>query len=97
MMNFNELNTLVKYCYNRIDAKEFFELMRERYDEDENYINSKWPEFRNNPLLFIVGRNEKELYEKEYSSFYRNNYNSGNFNSNNFLSYRFNEFPRRNS
>lgn len=61
-MNFQELNILVKFCSNRVDANKFREFMLPRYN-DKNYIMSLWPVFRDNPTMFMTTRNETELFE----------------------------------
>ena len=61
-MNFKELDVLVKYCSNRVNADKFVELMLPRYN-DENYIMNLWTNFRDNPCMFIVARNETELLD----------------------------------
>ena len=62
IMNFNDLNTIVKYCSNRVSADKFVELMTPRYN-DENYIMNLWPQFRDNSMMFIIARNEVELFD----------------------------------
>jgi len=61
-MEYKELNILVKYCSNRVNSDKFTEFMLPRYS-DENYIMNLWPKFRDNPTMFIIGRNETELFE----------------------------------
>jgi len=61
-MEYKELNKLVKYCSNRVDADKFTTFMLPRYN-DENYIMNLWPKFRDNPTMFIIARNETELFE----------------------------------
>jgi hypothetical protein len=61
-MNYEELNILVKYCSNRVNADKFVELMLPRYN-DENYIMNLWPQFRDNACMFIIARSETELFE----------------------------------
>jgi|GEM_PF-5932392 len=61
-MNFEELNKLVKFCYNRINQNDFLGYMREIYNDD-NYASKLWTQFRDNPTLFIVSRGEAKLLE----------------------------------
>jgi len=61
-MEFSELNILVKYCSNRVNADKFEELMMPRYN-DEMYIFNLWPKFRDDSMMFIVSRNETELFD----------------------------------
>jgi len=62
-IHFNEFNLLAKFCYNRIDQDKFVQLMMPRYN-DRNYIITKWDEFRNDPLRFIISRSERELFDE---------------------------------
>ena len=52
-MEFSELNKLVKYCSNQVNYDKFLKFMIERYN-DENYISNLWPQFRDNPTMFMV-------------------------------------------
>jgi uncharacterized membrane protein YvbJ len=61
-MKYDELNVFIKYCSNRVNYDKFLELMLPRYN-DENYIDSLWPMFRENPAMFIISRNETKLFE----------------------------------
>jgi len=61
-MEFQELNKMVKYCSNQINADKFVRLMIPRYN-DENYIMNLWPQFRDNSMMFITSRNEVELFD----------------------------------
>jgi len=61
-MEFEELNILVKYCSNRINADKFEKLMMPKYN-DEKYIFRLWPQFRDNPTMFMVARNETVLFD----------------------------------
>ena len=61
-MDFSELNVLVKYCSNRVNGERFVHFMMPRYN-DESYIMNLWPQFRDNACMFIVSRNETELFD----------------------------------
>jgi len=61
-MNFKDLDILAKYCLNRVDRNKFRQLMGTIY-ESENYIDGLWDSFRENPLMFMVARNETVLFE----------------------------------
>ena len=61
-MNFQDLNILIKYCSNRVNYDLFLEMMLEIYN-DENYISKLWTQFRDNPMMFIVSRNETGLFD----------------------------------
>jgi hypothetical protein len=61
-MEYKELDTLVKYCSNRINSDKFIEFMMSKYN-DKNYIMDLWPKFRDNSLMFVIARNELELFE----------------------------------
>ncbi len=61
--SFDRLFVFAKFCWNVIDEQLFVEMMMGRYN-DIDYIKSKWPSFKKEPMMFIVGRGEKELYQK---------------------------------
>ena len=73
-MKMNELNVLVKYCSNRVNADKFEELMMPRYN-DEMYIFNLWPSFRDNPCMFITSRNETELFDAIWEEINDTGYN----------------------
>ena len=72
-MEFQDLNILVKYCSNQINAHKFVELMLPIYN-DENYIMNLWPQFRDNVCMFIVSRNEIELFNNIHFEMNKINY-----------------------
>ena len=61
-MEFEEIRVITMYISNRVDERKFVELMMPRYN-DERYIKRLWNNFRDNPIMFIVARNEVELLE----------------------------------
>jgi hypothetical protein len=61
-MEFQELNKIVKFCSNQVNADKFVKLMLPRYN-DETYIMNLWPQFRDNSMMFMVARNETELFD----------------------------------
>jgi hypothetical protein len=61
-MNYDELNVFIKYCSNRVNYDKFLELMLPKYN-DEIYIDSLWPKFRDNSAMFIISRSETELFD----------------------------------
>ncbi len=58
-MDFQELNTLQKYCDNVIDQEKFMDLSG-IYDYE--YGAEKFKEFLINPIRFLTSRNEGELF-----------------------------------
>jgi len=61
-MKYQELEILVKFCSNRVDIHKFIELMMPRYN-NKSYIENLWTQFRDNPMMFIIARNETELFD----------------------------------
>ena len=61
-MEMNDLKILVMYISNRVNGDKFLELMMPRYN-DENYIMHLWSSFRDNPTMFMIARNETELFD----------------------------------
>ncbi len=58
---FEGMRIFGKFCWNVIDRDMFVELMMPRYN-DRSYIEGKWESFKRDSLMFIVGRDERELY-----------------------------------
>ena len=71
---FHELKVLAKFCWNVIDEQLFIQMMAERYN-DVYYIKEKWPEFKRNSIMFIIGRDERELYSNILEEIKRTGYN----------------------
>jgi len=61
-MEFQELDRMVKFCSNQVNADKFVELMLPRYN-DKTYIMNLWPQFRDNSMMFIIARTETELFD----------------------------------
>ena len=57
-----DLDTLQKYCDNRMNWNEFKNGMLLTYS-DENYIKNLWSYFTSNPTRFITARNEIDLFD----------------------------------
>jgi len=72
-MEFQELDRIVKYCSNQVNADKFVSLMMPRYN-DENYIMNLWPQFRDNSMMFMVARNEVELFNNIIKEMNKINY-----------------------
>lgn len=62
-MEFKDLVILQMYLSNRVNYDKFIEAMSIRYENDFGYIERLWPSFRDNPILFMVGRRETEVFE----------------------------------
>ncbi len=60
---FEDMRIFGKFCWNVIDKDLFIELMMPRYN-DRDYIEGKWESFKRDSLMFIIGRDERELYRK---------------------------------
>ena len=68
-----DLTVLVKFCVNRITDELFVKMMQKQY-VGESYILSKLPEFRRDPMAFIVGRGESGLLREIYSEIEKTGY-----------------------
>ncbi len=60
---FEDMRVFGKFCWNVIDRDLFIELMMPRYN-DRSYIAGKWESFKRDSLMFIIGRDERELYHE---------------------------------
>ena len=72
-IKFDDLDVLVKFISNRVDYSTFEKYMLERYS-DVNYISPLWTSFRDNPLMFIVGRSEVFLLDAILKDIENRNY-----------------------
>jgi len=72
-MEFQELDRIVKYCSNQINADKFVELMLPKYN-NETYIMNLWPQFRDNSIMFIISRTETELFDNIIKEIKKINY-----------------------
>jgi len=72
-MDYKDLDVMVKFCSNRVNADKFVELMMPRYN-DERYIMNLWSQFRDNPMMFIIGRSEVELFDNIQKEIKETNY-----------------------
>ena len=70
---FDDLRVVAKFCWNQIDEDMFIKMMNKRY-HDVPYITGKWREFSNNHMMFIIGRDERELYQEILDEIKRTNY-----------------------
>ena len=61
IVTFEELNTFVKFCNNKIDYDLFLLLMKKIYPNSDNYIKKLWPYFQESPVEFITDRGDKIL------------------------------------
>jgi len=71
---FDRLNILSKFCYNRINEDRFFEYMEQMYSCTRSYSDSKYPAFRDHPLLFITSRGERKILELIERDIQKENY-----------------------
>jgi len=62
-MQYDDLEVFYKFCVNRINYDIFEDIMMDIYPGSERYIEDKWPTFRNSPVMFIVSRGEKRLFD----------------------------------
>jgi len=62
-----------KYTWNRVNFDIFKELMQDVY-EDEGYLMEKFEHFKKNPLMFIVARDEKFLFDRIIEKINQTNY-----------------------
>lgn len=61
-IDFDDLNTLQKYFYNKVNYPEFEEAMMTVYN-DKNYIEPLWTQFRDNGVGFLISRNERKVFD----------------------------------
>ena len=73
MCKFDELRVVAKFCWNQIDEDMFIKMMNKRY-HDTDYVRGKWREFVDNHIMFIVARDERELYQEILDEIKRTNY-----------------------
>lgn len=62
VLDYNELMVFYKFCVNRVTYDRFKDMMMEVYPGSEKYVEDKWPSFRDNPIGFIIGRSEKDVF-----------------------------------
>jgi len=62
-LSMSDLSIFFKYCANRIGQDDFHIFMAPIYVGPRSYIDNLWPSFRSNPIEFIIGRGERELFE----------------------------------
>ena len=74
MCKFDDLRIVAKFCWNQIDEEMFVKMMNKRY-HDTDYIRGKWREFSNNHIMFIIVRDERELYQEILDEMKHTNYN----------------------
>lgn len=73
-MNFQELNILQKYFYNKVNYIEFEKAMLTVYN-DTNYIDNLWEDFKKNPIKFLTSRNEEDVFNYFVEQIKKTNYN----------------------
>jgi hypothetical protein len=61
-LSYEDLELFYKFCINRVDYSFFKKIMMDVYPGSEKYVDDKWPAFRNDPIGFIIGRREIELF-----------------------------------
>ena len=72
--SFEGLRVFAKFCWNQMDEDMFILMMNKRY-HDTDYVRGKWREFSNNSIMFIIGRDERELYQEIMDEIKRTGYN----------------------
>ena len=60
---FKDIRVIALFCLNRVDYDLFEEWMLKRYT-DTAYIANLWSQFKNNPLMFMIARDELGLMEE---------------------------------
>ena len=73
MCKFDDLRIVAKFCWNVMDEDMFILMMNKRY-QDVDYVRSKWPLFVDNHIMFIIGRDERELYQEILDHIEKTNY-----------------------
>ena len=73
MCKFDDLRIVAKFCWNQIDEEMFIKMMNKRY-HDTDYVKGKWREFVDNHIMFIIARDERELYQEILDEIKRINY-----------------------
>lgn len=62
-IDYKSLDILYKFCVNKIDYETFLELMLKIYPGSKGYIFNLWNKFYNDPIGFIISREEKKMLE----------------------------------
>jgi hypothetical protein len=62
-MEYKDLNAFTKYCLNRFNYEKFLAAMLVIYPGQKSYVENLWSSFRDNPIVFIISRGERELFD----------------------------------
>ncbi len=77
MISFRKLKVFQLYCDNRVNYKEFEEMMLVIYPhtKGDGYIEALWPQFTNHPVQFMTSRNETGLFTQINNRIHMEGYN----------------------
>ena len=62
-IEFNELDVFYKFCVNRVTYDMYLTMMNSIYPGPSKYVEDLWGAFIINPIGFIVGRREVQLFD----------------------------------
>lgn len=74
VLDYQDMMVFYKFCVNRVTYDLFKDMMMGLYPGSEKYVEDKWPSFRNDPMGFIVGRGEKDMFSLIVGSINELNY-----------------------
>ncbi len=62
LLSYEDLDVFYKFCVNRVGYDLFKHMMLDIYPDSGEYVEDKWPGFRDDPIGFIIRRGEIKLF-----------------------------------